>query len=161
MPRSNSSLPPAVGIGGNSCRQCSFSMSVSGIGGSASSTVTLTGARRTGRSCRPTRGARRARQRRKAGVWSRPRVCENGQEPTSWRIVFSIALFPIAATALFLLRLAKSRRIFYAQTECLCFRTGWPLNRHWPPPEPSNRENAPFNSRRQTDWLAPSAFPAP
>src|SRR6516162_1441101 len=33
MPRSNSSLPPAVGIGGNSCRQCSFSMSVSGIGG--------------------------------------------------------------------------------------------------------------------------------
>ena len=72
MPRSNSALPPAVGIGGNSCRQCSFSMSVSGIGGSASSTVTLTGARRTGRSCRPTRGARRARQRRKAGVWSRP-----------------------------------------------------------------------------------------
>ena len=126
MPRSNSSLPPAVGIGGNSCRQCPFSMSVSGIGGSASSTVTLTGARRAGRSCRPTRGARRARQRRKAGVWSRPRVCENGQEPTSWRIVFSIALFPIAATALFLLRLAKSRRIFYAQTECLCFRTGWP-----------------------------------
>ena len=72
MPRSNSSLPPAVGIGGNSCRQCPFSMSVSGIGGSASSTVTLTGARRAGRSCRPTRGARRARQRRKAGVWSRP-----------------------------------------------------------------------------------------
>ena len=42
-----------------------------------------------------------------------PRVCENAQEPTSWRIVFSIALFPIAATALFLFRLAKSRRIFY------------------------------------------------
>src|SRR5262249_37637430 len=60
----------------------------------------------------------------------RPRVCENAQEPTSWRIVFSIALFPIAATALFLLRLAKSRRIFYAQIECLCFRTGWTLSGH-------------------------------
>src|SRR5215467_11353374 len=53
-----------------------------------------------------------------------PRVCENPQEPISWRIVFSIALFPIAATALSLLRLAKSRRIFYAQIECLCFHTG-------------------------------------
>ena len=50
----------------------------------------------------------------RGSVSNRPRVCENAQEPTSWRIVFSIALFPIAATALFLFRLAKSRRIFYA-----------------------------------------------
>src|SRR5215469_8647914 len=61
---------------------------------------------------------------------NRPRVCENAQEPTSWRIVFSIALFPIAATALFLFRLAKSRKIFYAQIDCQCFRTGWPQTGH-------------------------------
>ena len=48
-------------------------------------------------------------------------LCENAQEPTRWRIIFSIALFPIAATALFLFRLTKSRRNFYAQIECLCF----------------------------------------
>src|SRR5262249_6983092 len=52
-----------------------------------------------------------------------PRLCENAQEPTTRRIVFSIALFPIAATALFLIRLTKSRRTFYAQIECLCFHT--------------------------------------
>ena len=45
-----------------------------------------------------------------------------GLEPTRRRIVFSIALFPIAAT-LFLFRLTKSRRTFYAQIECLCFHT--------------------------------------
>jgi hypothetical protein len=54
---------------------------------------------------------------------SRPRPCENAQEPTRRRIVFSIALFLIAATALFLSRLTKSRRAFYAQIECLCFHT--------------------------------------
>src|SRR5262249_3207992 len=58
-------------------------------------------------------------------VCSGPRLCENAQEPAIRRIVFSIALFPIPATALSLLRLAKSRRIFYAQIECLCFHTGW------------------------------------
>jgi hypothetical protein len=46
------------------------------------------------------------------------------------RIVFSIALFPIAATALFLFRLTKSRRTFYAQIECLCFPTAWTLSSH-------------------------------
>jgi hypothetical protein len=39
------------------------------------------------------------------------RLCENAQEPTRRRIVFSIALFPIAATALFLFRLTKSRKL--------------------------------------------------
>jgi len=42
------------------------------------------------------------------------RLCENGQEPTRRRIVFSIALFSIAAIALFFSRLPKSRRTFYA-----------------------------------------------
>src|SRR5262249_15054195 len=41
------------------------------------------------------------------------------------RIVFSIAHFPIAATALFFFRLTKLRRTFYVQVECLCFHTGW------------------------------------
>src|SRR5215472_5344601 len=50
-------------------------------------------------------------------------LCENAQEPTRRRIVFSIAVFPTAATALFLFRLTKSRRTFYAQIECLCFHT--------------------------------------
>src|SRR6516164_8911424 len=50
-------------------------------------------------------------------------LCENAQEATRQRIIFSIALFPIAATALFLFRLTKSRRNFYAQIECLCFHT--------------------------------------
>src|SRR5215469_773042 len=50
-------------------------------------------------------------------------LCENAQEPTRRRIVFSIALFLIAATALFLFRLMKSRRTFYAQIECLRFHT--------------------------------------
>src|SRR5215467_2295438 len=58
-----------------------------------------------------------------------PRPCENAQEPTRRRIVFSIALFPIAATALFLFRLTKSRRTFYAQIECLCFHTASTLCR--------------------------------
>src|SRR6516225_7426818 len=31
--------------------------------------------------------------------------------------------FSVAATALFLFRLTKSRRTFYAQIECLCFHT--------------------------------------
>ena len=56
------------------------------------------------------------------GVGSGWRLCENAQEPTRWRIIFSIALFSIAATALFLFRLTKSRRNFYAQIECLCFQ---------------------------------------
>src|SRR5262249_34744686 len=51
---------------------------------------------------------------------------ENGQEPTMWRIFFSIAHFPIAATGLFFFRLTKLRRTFYVQVECLCFHTGWP-----------------------------------
>jgi len=50
-------------------------------------------------------------------------LCENAQEPTTRRIIFSIARFPIAATALMLFRLTKSRRTFYAQIECLCFHT--------------------------------------
>ena len=40
-----------------------------------------------------------------------------------WRIVFSIAFFPIAAAVLFLFKLTKSRRTFYAQIERLCFQT--------------------------------------
>jgi hypothetical protein len=51
------------------------------------------------------------------------RLCENAQEPARRRIIFSIALFPTAATALFLFRLAKSRRTFYAQIGRLCFHT--------------------------------------
>src|SRR5215470_6839572 len=51
-------------------------------------------------------------------------LCENVQEPTTRRIIFSIALFPIAASVLFLFRLAKSRRTFYAPIERLCFHTG-------------------------------------
>src|SRR5215472_8698840 len=58
-----------------------------------------------------------------------PRLCENTQEPTRRRIIFSIALFLIAVTALFLFRLTKSRRTFYAQIECLCFHTGAPGDR--------------------------------
>jgi hypothetical protein len=38
-------------------------------------------------------------------------------------MVFSITLLPIAVTALFVFRLTKSRRTFYAQIECLCFHT--------------------------------------
>ena len=56
-------------------------------------------------------------------------LCENTKEPTRRRIVFSIALFPIAAAALFLFKLTKSRRTFYAQIECLCFHTGAPGDR--------------------------------
>src|SRR5580692_11321918 len=55
-----------------------------------------------------------------------PRLCENAQEPARRRIVFSITLLPIAVTALFVFRLTKSRRTFYAQIECLCFHTVWP-----------------------------------
>ena len=58
-----------------------------------------------------------------------PRLCENTQEPTRQRIVFSIVLFPTAAAALFFFRLTKSRRIFYTQIECLCFHTGAPGDR--------------------------------
>src|SRR5215469_11325929 len=57
-------------------------------------------------------------------------LCENAQEPTRGRIIFSIPLFPIVATALFLFRTTKSRRTFYAQIECLCFHTAWPLCCH-------------------------------
>src|SRR6516164_6082730 len=59
-------------------------------------------------------------------------LCENAQEPTRWRIIFSIALSPIAATALFLFRLTESRRIFYAQIETLCFHATSPHLRHSP-----------------------------
>src|SRR5215472_17212494 len=55
---------------------------------------------------------------------SRPSLSENVQEPTRRRIIFSIALFPIAASVLFLFRLTKSKRTFYAQIESLCFHTG-------------------------------------
>src|SRR5215467_4676022 len=58
-----------------------------------------------------------------ANVRKPPRLCENAQEPTTRRIIFSIALFPVAAPALFLFRLTKLRRTFYAQIECLCFHT--------------------------------------
>jgi hypothetical protein len=51
------------------------------------------------------------------------RLCENNQEPTRQRIVFSIALLSIATTTVFLFKLMKSRRSFYAQTECLRFHT--------------------------------------
>src|SRR5215467_14440365 len=61
-----------------------------------------------------------------------PRPCENAQEPTMWRIFFSIAHFPIAATGLFFFRLTKLRRTFYVQVECLCFHTGWPQSGHPP-----------------------------
>ena len=53
----------------------------------------------------------------------RPRLCENTHEPTRRRIVSSIALSPIAATAPFVFRLTKLRRIFYAKIERLCFHT--------------------------------------
>jgi hypothetical protein len=46
-------------------------------------------------------------------------LCENAQEPTRKSIIFSIDLFPIAATAIFLFRLTKLRKTFYAQIECL------------------------------------------
>src|SRR5215472_13501375 len=55
-------------------------------------------------------------------------LCENAQEPTRRRIIFSIALFPTAATALFSLDLTKSRRTFYAQIERLCFPTASTLS---------------------------------
>jgi hypothetical protein len=51
----------------------------------------------------------------------RPRLCENVQEPTRRRIVFSSVLLPTAATALFVSRLTKSRMTFYAQIERACF----------------------------------------
>jgi hypothetical protein len=64
--------------------------------------------------------------RRSPSAHSCPRLCENAQEPARRRIVFSITLLPIAVTALFVFRLTKSRRTFYAQIECLCFHTVWP-----------------------------------
>src|SRR5215470_5521167 len=65
-----------------------------------------------------------------ANVRKPPRLCENAQEPTRRRIVFSIALFPVAATALLLFRLTKLSRTFYAQIECLSFHTASTLNGH-------------------------------
>src|SRR5215472_2844762 len=62
-------------------------------------------------------------QKSAANVRKPPRLCENAQEPTRRRIVFSIALSPMAATALFVFRLTKSRRTFYAKIERLCFHT--------------------------------------
>src|SRR5262245_3454724 len=59
-----------------------------------------------------------------------PRLCENTQELTRRRIVFSIALFPTAATALFVFKLTKSRSIFYAKIERLCFHTASPRSGH-------------------------------
>jgi hypothetical protein len=50
-------------------------------------------------------------------------LCENTQEPTRRRIIFSIALSQIVATTIIVFRLTKSRRIFYAKIECLCFHT--------------------------------------
>src|SRR6516162_8445330 len=50
-------------------------------------------------------------------------LCENSQEPTRWRIIFSITLLPIAATAPFVFRLTKSGRIFYAKIKRLRFHT--------------------------------------
>jgi hypothetical protein len=58
-----------------------------------------------------------------AGLPAHP--CENAQGSTSRRIIFSIALSRIAATALFLFGRAKSRRTFYAQIKRLCFHTAW------------------------------------
>jgi hypothetical protein len=51
------------------------------------------------------------------------RLCENAQEPTTRRIIFSITLLPIAATAPFVFRLTKSGRIFYAKIKRLRFHT--------------------------------------
>jgi len=45
--------------------------------------------------------------------------CENAQDATRRRIIFSIALFPTVATAPFLFRLTKSRKIFYAHDSTL------------------------------------------
>src|SRR5215472_18402713 len=59
----------------------------------------------------------------------------NAQEPTRRKIVFSIALFLIAATALFLSKLTKSRTVFYAQIECLCFHTPSVASGHSATPE--------------------------
>jgi hypothetical protein len=73
----------------------------------------------------------------------RPRLCENAQEPTRRRIVFSIALLPTAATALFVSTLTKSRRTFYAQSECVCFHTAWPLCGHSPAGMKSGRPRPP------------------
>ena len=53
----------------------------------------------------------------------RASLCKNAQEPTRQRIIFSVALFLIAATAILVFKLTKSRRIFYVQIECLCFHT--------------------------------------
>ena len=50
-------------------------------------------------------------------------LCENTQEPTRRRIIFSIALSQIVATTIIVFRLPKSRRIFYAKIERLCFHT--------------------------------------
>ena len=47
--------------------------------------------------------------------------------------------FSVAATALFLFRLTKSRRTFYAQIECLCFHTASTLCGH------SHQISAPAN----------------
>jgi hypothetical protein len=56
-------------------------------------------------------------------------LCADTQELTRRKIVFYIALFPTAATALFILKLTKSRSIFYAKFERLCFHTASTRNR--------------------------------
>ena len=57
------------------------------------------------------------------------RACvKNAEEPIRRRIIFSIALFLIVATARFLFRLTKSRSTFYAQIECLSFHTASTLS---------------------------------
>src|SRR4029077_18676243 len=76
--------------------------------------------------------------------------CEKAQEPARRRIVFSMALLPIAATALFVFRLTKSRRTFYARIECLCFHAAWTLSR------PSGSGPQPFAclDKRKHGWGA-------
>src|SRR5262249_2445738 len=67
-------------------------------------------------------------------------------EATRRRIVSFIGLFPIAATALFVFRLTKSRKIFYVKIERLCFHTASVVCGHssipWRTPRP--RRKRPF-----------------
>src|SRR5215469_9065451 len=83
--------------------------------------------RSAGAICAKPQGGDRAPS--QGSVSNRPRLCENAQGSTSWRIIFSIALFRIAATALFLFKRTQSRRIFYAQIKRPCFHTAWTLSR--------------------------------
>src|ERR1700731_298675 len=59
----------------------------------------------------------------------RPRLCENAQEPTRRRIVFSIAFFRGRPPAIFVSRLTKSGRTFCARIERQRFYTAWPRER--------------------------------